>query len=354
MTEFSLYYVQASAILHDLSSVDPAEYERQQNATGEKAGVRSVATFVEEMSDMLPRLMVSQISLLLPHLGGKAWTLRSSIIISLGHLLAKAFESSDLKEDQAAVLNRLRSKQHLLDILCERVRDQSSYTRKAVLQTWQNLAEQRAIPLGHWLVVTGIATGRLEDKSSLVRKEAMRLIGCLMLHNPFGPSLPLDRFSASLKHHSQMLDEVMPSVEVPNQENDIKENQDGNKESHIKGSAVKTEPETDHHEEPQVQVGHVVNGKTPEEVGWDGTVEELQALVASLELAVDFSKALTACMPHLVNLLASSTTSDVQESISLLLTCKQFEIVGAPEAIRKMLTLIFARDQGKHLIYCCL
>lgn len=33
------------------------------------------------------------------------------------------------------------------------------------------------------------------------------------------------------------------------------------------------------------------------EVGWDGTLEELQALVASLELAVAFSKDLTQCMP---------------------------------------------------------
>ena len=33
------------------------------------------------------------------------------------------------------------------------------------------------------------------------------------------------------------------------------------------------------------------------EVGWDGSVEELQALVASLELAVAFARALTACMP---------------------------------------------------------
>ena len=46
-------------------------------------------------------------------------------------------------------------------------------------------------------------------------------------------------------------------------------------------------------------------------------------------------------------LLASSTLSDVQESIALLLACKQFEVDGAPATIRKMLPLIFARDQGE-------
>lgn len=35
-----------------------------------------------------------------------------------------------------------------------------------------------------------------------------------------------------------------------------------------------------------------------------------------------------------------------QESIALLLTCKQFEVEGAGDAIRKMMPLVFARDQG--------
>ena len=205
----------AAAVIQEIASIDALEYERQQNATGEKAGVRSVAAFVDELAKRLPKLMVTQMSLLLPHLGGKAWTLRSGIISAIGHLLARAFEASDGKEEQDAVIARLRTKQHLLDILCERTRDQSSYTRKAVLQTWQYLAENRAIPLGHWQVVTSVATGRLEDKSSLVRKEAMRLMGCLMLHNPFGPSLPLDKFVASLEIHSAMLEHVMPQVDMP-------------------------------------------------------------------------------------------------------------------------------------------
>ncbi|KAI8101453.1 hypothetical protein M9435_001559 [Picochlorum sp. BPE23] len=327
----------AAAVIQEVASIDAVEYERQQNATGEKAGVRSVAAFVDELAKRLPKLMVTQMSLLLPHLGGKAWTLRSGIITAIGHLLARAFETSDGKEEQDAVIARLRTKQHLLDILCERTRDQSSYTRKAVLQTWQYLAENRAIPLGHWQVVTSIATGRLEDKSSLVRKEAMRLMGCLMLHNPFGPSLPLDKFVASLDIHSAMLEQVMPQVDMPAAQE--------NGEATVKSEPVDHDSSEPVETERRVSMG-AVTVKTPAEVGWDGTVEELQALVASLELAAEFSRSLTASMPSLVNLLASSTVSDVQDSIALLLTCKQFEIVGAPEAIRKMLALIFSREQN--------
>lgn len=194
------------------------------------------------------RLMAHQIALLLPHLGGKAYSLRSAIVHAIGSLLHKAFDGwaggagmvvglayvcfllpaacgracsaqprsapprlpwlapcssavTDAADAQGAQA-RLRSKQLLLDMLCERIRhgwavaplrraqhwgaaagplagasprlaspgaaapacvaacrDQSSYTRVAVLQTWEYLAEHRAVPLGHWQMVTNIAVG---------------------------------------------------------------------------------------------------------------------------------------------------------------------------------------------------
>lgn len=74
----------------ELAAVDPAEYERQQGATGERAGVRSVAAFVEECAARLPRFTAAQFALLLPHLGGKAWSLRCGIVHAIGYLLHKA------------------------------------------------------------------------------------------------------------------------------------------------------------------------------------------------------------------------------------------------------------------------
>ena len=56
---------------------------------------------------------------------------------------------------------RLRSKQHLLDTLVERARDQNAYTRARVLQTWASLAVSRSIDMGHWLCVAELAVGML-------------------------------------------------------------------------------------------------------------------------------------------------------------------------------------------------
>jgi hypothetical protein len=50
--------VQAAAVLGEIAAVDPSEYERQQNASGEKAGVRSVATFIKRMAEQMPKWVV--------------------------------------------------------------------------------------------------------------------------------------------------------------------------------------------------------------------------------------------------------------------------------------------------------
>jgi hypothetical protein len=43
-----------------------------------------------------------------------------------------------------------------------------------------------------------------------VRKDSLRLLQAIMLHNPFGPKLPVDRFEASLATHRAMLDQLVP------------------------------------------------------------------------------------------------------------------------------------------------
>lgn len=62
----------------------------------------------------------------------------------------------------------------------------------------------------HHTCLYPLPAGRLHDKSSLVRKEALRLLQGLMLHNPFGPQLPVDRFEATLKDQNAILEKCLP------------------------------------------------------------------------------------------------------------------------------------------------
>lgn len=96
----------------------------------------------------------------------------------------------------------------MVDILLERARDKSSYTRSKVLQTWANLCVESAVSIGHWNLVAHVAAGRLEDKGAIVRKSALQLLTTLLQFNPFGPSLRIGPFEATLQQYKEKLKEM--------------------------------------------------------------------------------------------------------------------------------------------------
>ncbi|XVE95804.1 hypothetical protein REPUB_Repub02eG0164600 [Reevesia pubescens] len=77
-----------------------------------------------------------------------------------------------------------------------------------------------------------------------------------------------------------------------------------------------------------------------------GNLEQTRALVASLEAGLKFSKCIFATMPMLLQLMASSSSTDVENTILLLMRCRQFQIVGAEACLRKMLPLVFSPDKS--------
>ncbi len=65
-------------------------------------------------------------------------------------------------------------------------------------------------------------------------------------------------------------------------------------------------------------------GETGSSIG--SNIEQTRALVASLQTAVHFIKVLSESLAVVTQLLASSTMTDVQESITLLIYCHKFQV----------------------------
>lgn len=61
--------------------------------------------------------------------------------------------------------------------------------------------------------------------------------------------------------------------------------------------------------------------------GIDSNLEQTRTIVASLQTAVDFVKVLSESLAVLTQLLASSTMTDVQESITLVIYCHKFQVL---------------------------
>jgi hypothetical protein len=76
---------------------------------------------------------------------------------------------------------------------------------------------------------------------------------------------------------------------------------------------------------------------------------QMRALVASLESALAFTRALAGALPVLAQLLASATLSDVQDAIGAHIGLAKFGVAGAATGLRRMLPLVFSREQGESL-----
>lgn len=325
----------ASSLIREIGRTSPKDYVK------DTSGAENIGRFLVELADRLPKLISTNIGVLVPHFGGESYKIRNALVGVLGKLVAKAFK--DVEGEVSSKSVRLRTKQAMLEILLERCRDVSAYTRSRVLQVWSELCEEHSVSIGLWNEVAEIAAGRLEDKSAMVRKSALNLLIMMLQHNPFGPQLRIASFEATLGQYKRKLDELEPDVPIessvdglPSDEDAIKENGEvHDTDGHV---LVKEQQEslTDSY---LIQAGEGISQKDSP-VPDVGNLEQTRALVASLEAGLRFSRCVSATMPALVQLMASSSASDVENTILTLMRCKQFQIDGSEACLRKMLPLV--------------
>ncbi|EPS68668.1 condensin complex subunit 1, partial [Genlisea aurea] len=313
----------AISLIREIGRTSPKDYVK------DTVGAENIGRFLVELADRLPKLFSTNLGLLVQHLGGESYKIRNALVGVLGKLIAKAF--SDVGGEISSKSTRLRAKQAMLEILLERCRDVSAYTRSRVLQVWADLCEEHSVSIGLWNEVATVASGRLEDKSAIVRKSALNLLIMMLQHNPFGPQLRTASFEATLEKYKKKLsdDNLLPEADVSCADSEADEQEF---ERNIESQDSLTDS----------CLASMENGVLPSEdsVPDVGNREQTRALVASLEAGLTFSKCISAIMRTLVHLMASPTSSDVENTILLLMRCKQFQVDGSEACLRKMLPLV--------------
>ncbi|KAJ1401699.1 HEAT repeat associated with sister chromatid cohesion protein [Sesbania bispinosa] len=324
----------ATSLVREIGRTNPKDYVK------DTVGAENVGRFLVELAERLPKLISTNIGILVPHFGGESYKIRNALVGVLGKLIAKAFKDVECGEGSSKSI-RLRTKQAMLEILLERCRDVSAYTRSRVLQVWAELCEEYAVSIGLWNEVAEVAAGRLEDKSAMVRKSALNLLIMMLQHNPFGPQLRVASFEATLDQYRKKLKELEPS------EDSDSENLNGNGEvEDLNFETVVKERQESLTDTCLSQGEDAIPLQKSSSVPDVGNLEQTRALVASLEAGLRFSKCIGATMPTLVQLMASSSATDVENTILLLMRCKQFQIDGSEECLRKMLPLAFSQDKS--------
>ncbi|MQL72395.1 hypothetical protein Taro_004763 [Colocasia esculenta] len=315
----------AIALIREIGRTDTKDFVR------DAAGAENVGRFLVELADLSPKLMATNLGILVSHFGGESYKIRNALVGVLGKLVLKAFK--DIDGDMSSKSLRLRGKQAMLEILLERCRDVSAYTRSRVLQVWAELCEEHAVSIGLWNEVASVASGRLEDKSAMVRKSALNLLNTMLQYNPFGPNLRIAAFETTLEKYKDKLCAMEPN---------------GISESAADGTVVHEEAVEGQHESVSDSCLPFREERAKEDSTMPdvGNLEQTRALVASLEAGLRFSKCLSSAMKTLVQLMASASVTDVENTILLLMRCEQFQIDGSEACLRKMLPLVFSQDKS--------
>jgi condensin complex subunit 1 len=130
---------------------------------------KNLAGFIADIADRLPKLVLPNVALLMSHFEGEvrcyvsrtsycpfvyvltvllrglqSHTMRSGVIQVLGFLIDKAFASAATDATGDAAVNAVataRTRDSLLDVLLQRFKDITSFTRSKVCQTWVYLAQ---------------------------------------------------------------------------------------------------------------------------------------------------------------------------------------------------------------------
>ncbi|NXD90563.1 CND1 protein, partial [Chaetorhynchus papuensis] len=169
-----------------------------QDLAREASGVKGYATFISELAEQIPALVLSNMSVLLPHLDGESYTMRNAILAAMAEVLVQVLEGDQLEEAARATRDKF------LDVLQAHVCDVHSFVRSRVLQLFTRIA----LPLTRFQSVVSLAVGRLKDKSVIVVKNAIQLLAAFLSNNPFSSKLNWTDLNGPLKKEVQKLQEM--------------------------------------------------------------------------------------------------------------------------------------------------
>jgi hypothetical protein len=339
----------------------------------DSAGLRRASSFIINVSERSPHLVLTNISVLLPHMERDSHQLRSALVSTLGNIVSRSFSSAALASARSAaeVDAATKTRDLLLDVLVERGHDINAVVRAAALKAWVGLASCAAIPLARLSAVTALAVGRLRDKGAVVRKNAAQLLRALLENNPFGPKIAPELFEKSVKAADEWLKVNAHKIWLRISDKDKlalgSSGSELNEPKNVEGTATKSTLQTSSSNEGDDDDDNTENqtpGRNPTDEDLIADAEsqqtstenlvvtpEVAAYVRAREMysaAAKFATQVVSAVPTMATeLLSSKTSSDVMEAIRFLSRARAFGVPGAEAGLARMLVLVWADGNVK-------
>ncbi|KAF9174343.1 Condensin complex subunit [Mortierella sp. AD010] len=294
---------------------------------------RAFSKFLVKLSEIAPKVVLRQMGLLIEQLDGELYIMRQTMLEVIGNLIAYL---SDV-EQTVQVKDQIDG---FFDILEERFMDINSYVRTKLLQIVSQLCDLRVKFPKRRQRLTELVIGRLSDKSSWTRKQAIKTLIRIIETHPYsmhGGELDLEDWEIK---YMEVTNELKDMIASPLKKKAILRGSDGNED----------DMEID---EPDSQVTEDEEGNTA-----GPTDEELLELQSSKEYitktlqqryyadAIRFIHLLHSAIPVMCEILASAMKLEVIEAMEFFVIIHQYKVKGANDGIRKMVHLVWVKDHS--------
>jgi condensin complex subunit 1 len=331
----------ADEILRELSN-------KEFNSNDTK-GPKSVSSFIVKISELAPRLVMKQMTLLAKQLDSESYVLRCALIEVCGNLLADLSKQEERSENYKSQLNAF------FDVLEERFLDINPYCRCRTIQVYIKICDlEQKFPKRRQKAAE-LAARSLEDKSSNVRRNAIKLLGSLIKTHPFsimhGSQLSYKEWNARLDAVDAELNSLKPPAGTPGLV-------DKTVDEVLLDDA--TQMESDSPQKPITEEQKIAAvRKAQEEAATSEAINKLTLTRRYYVEALKFIEVLHGATGTICQLLGSKNKSEVIEAMDYFEIGDAYNIERNKLGIRRMLRLIWTKgnsDEGKgvqnHLIEC--
>ncbi|KAL8862468.1 MAG: hypothetical protein Q9178_000965 [Gyalolechia marmorata] len=315
-------------------------------------GPKSVSAFMIKLSELAPRLVIKQMMLLIKLLDSEAYILRCAVIEVCGNLISDLSKQEERSENYKTQINGF------FDILEERFLDTNPYCRSRNIQVYMKLCDLEQKFPKRRQTAAQLAARSLEDKSSNVRRNAIRLLGKLVSTHPFGVmhggQLSYTEWNQRLEAVEVQLNALKPPTGSP-----VLAEGEANVDTALLDDATEVDAEAKESTPLTGEQKAAIMKKAAEDAATTEMMNRLQLTRKYYAEAIRFIDVLHDATPVICQLLSSKNKSEVIEAMDFFVVIDAYRIEAARTGIRKMLRLIWTKgnsDEGKgvqtHLIDC--
>ena len=300
----------------------------------DSTGPKSISGFLVKLSELLPVVMLRQMSSLIKLLNNSSITLRCSIVEACGNII------TELASDNETYSHYKPQILVLIELLEERFQDSNPYVRTKAIQGCLKIIDLNVKMNEKRGDITVLAVRSLQDRSSLVRRNSIKLLSKLLMKHPFsslhGSQLKLSDWAEYLTIAETALakynGEQSPADSIAGDQEDVNDMTD----------VSRIEEEADH-------------------VGGENTnaIVKSRLMVAYYKDAIEFIETLHKSISLISELLFSRNRNEVLEAMDFLVLCDAYDIEPSKIGIKRMLHLVWVKgmnDEGtsisSHLIDC--